>query len=179
MMLDRSDGSNARRHYDDGQQVSAVRRGVARVALLLLAAAGLYQGIWAQVAPRSFFEDFPGGMSWVAGDGPYNEHLTRDIGGLVNGLSVVAIVAAWSLSRTLLVANALGWLVYALPHLGYHLSQPLDEAGMQALNVLVLSSEIVLPVLGLLGASWGRRDHRASADVRLAHPENADARGLP
>ena len=60
-------------------------------------------------------------MSWIAAEGPYNEHLVRDIGGLVNGLSVVAIVAAWSLSRPLLVANALGWLVYGLPHLGFHL----------------------------------------------------------
>jgi hypothetical protein len=179
MMLDRAAGSVARRRHDDSmREVGPARRAVARVALLLLAAAGLYQGIWAQVAPRSFFEDFPGGTSWVAGDGPYNEHLTRDIGGLVNGLSVVAIVAALSLSRTLLVANALGWLVYALPHLGYHLSQPLDDADMQAINVLVLCAEIVLPVLGLLGAFWGRGEQRPTAGVRRTQPSTADARGL-
>jgi hypothetical protein len=129
---------------------------VARVALLVLAVAGLYQGIWAQLAPRSFFDDFPGGMSWVADDGPYNQHLVRDIGGLVNGMSVVAIVAACTLSSTLLVANALGWFVYAVPHLLYHLAHSLDDGGMQALNVVVLGSEIVLPLLGLLAVSWGR-----------------------
>ena len=159
-MLDHSPESTALRLYDAPEVVGDARRLVARVALLLLAALGLYQGVWAQVGPRSFFADFPGGMGWVAADGPYNEHLVRDIGGLVNGLSVVAIVAAWSLSRPLLAANALGWLVYAVPHLGYHLWQPLDDAGMQRLNVLVLSTEVVLPVLGLLGTSWSTRVSR-------------------
>jgi hypothetical protein len=175
-MLDHSEKSNATHLYDDAHgEAGDARRIVARVALLLLALAGLYQGVWAQVGPRSFFEKFPGGMSWIAVDGPYNEHLVRDIGGLVNGLSVVAIVAAWSLSRPLLAANALGWLVYALPHLGYHLREPLDDAGMQALNVLVLSGEVVLPVLGLVGASWGARESRAGRSHR-AHPSTAGAR---
>jgi hypothetical protein len=157
-MLDHSVEPTSIRLYDAPAEVGDGRRLVARVALLLLAGAGLYQGVWAQVGPRSFFEGFPGGgMRWVAVDGPYNEHLVRDLGGLVNGLSVVAILAAWSLSRPLLAANALGWLVYALPHLGYHLWRPLDDADMQVLNVLILSGEVVLPVLGLLGASWRTR----------------------
>ena len=173
-MLDHSDASKTTRRYEDASgEVGHARRLVARVALLLLAAAGLYQGLWAQVGPRSFFEQFPDGMSWIAVDGPYNEHLVRDIGGLVNGLSVVAIVAAWSLSRPLLAANALGWLVYALPHLAYHLSRPIDDAGMQAQNVLVLTSEVVLPLLGLLGASWS--EPRATTHSRRGDRTTPDA----
>src|SRR5690348_13415732 len=57
------------------------RSTVARAALSLLAVLALYQGIWAQLAPRSFFEGFPGGMGWIATEGPYNEHLVRDVGG--------------------------------------------------------------------------------------------------
>jgi hypothetical protein len=175
-MLDHSDESTTPHLYDDAPgEVGHARRLVARVALLVLAVAGLYQGVWAQVGPRSFFEKFPGGMNWIAGDGPYNEHLVRDIGGLVNALSVVAIVAAWSLSRPLLAATTAGWLVYALPHLGYHVRQPLDDAGMQVLNVLVLSGEVVLPVLGLLGASWGSELH-ATARGHRAHSSTADGR---
>jgi hypothetical protein len=162
-------------YVDRPGEVGLVRRVVARVALILLAAAGLYQGVWAQVGPRSFFEDFPGGVSWIASDGAYNEHFARDIGGLVNGLAVVAIVAAWTLSKPLLAANALGWLVYALPHLGYHLAHPLDDAGMQALNVLVLGSQVVLPALGLLGASWRRGEPRAPARDDRPEPSTADA----
>jgi hypothetical protein len=173
-MRNQSEEAKTTHRYDDAPgEVGKGRRLVARVALLLLAVAGLYQGLWAQVGPRSFFEQFPGGMSWIAADGPYNEHLVRDIGGLVNGLSVVAIVAAWSLSRPLLAANALGWLVYALPHFAYHVSRPLDESGMQVQSVLVLSAEVVLPVLGLLGASWGHDLHAATHD-RRAHPSTAD-----
>jgi hypothetical protein len=174
-MRDHSEEAKTTRRYEDTPgDVGEARRLVARVALLLLAVAGLYQGLWAQVGPRSFFEQFPDGMSWIAADGPYNEHLVRDIGGLVNGLSVVAIVAAWSLSRPLLAANALGWLVYALPHLAYHVSRPLDETGMQVQNVLVLSAEVVLPVIGLLGASWGHELHPSAPD-RRAHPSTAHA----
>ncbi len=173
-MLDHADEAHRTHPYADTPvDVGDTRRLVARVALLLLAVAGLYQGVWAQVGPRSFFEQFPGGMSWVAVEGPYNEHLVRDIGGLVNGLSVVAIVAAWSLSRPLLAANALGWLVYAVPHLAFHVIHPLDDAGMQALNVLILSGEVVLPMLGLLGASWGH-ELPVTARSQRAHPNTAD-----
>jgi hypothetical protein len=176
MMLDRQELSVARRQHEDPPEVGHIRRVVARVALVVLGAAGLYQGIWAQFAPRSFFEDFPGGVSWVAGDGVYNEHLTRDIGGLINGLAVVALVAAWTLSKPLLAANALGWLVYALPHLGYHLAHPLSGSGMQALNVLVLCSQVVLPVLGLLAVSWRQGELRAPArDEDHPQPIMADA----
>jgi hypothetical protein len=132
-----------------------VRMRTARIALVLLAAAALYQGLWAQLAPRSFYESFPGGVSWLVGDGPYNEHFVRDIGGLVNGLAVVAALSAWSLSRRLVVANAAGWLTYAVPHLVFHVVHPLDGAAMQGLNVVVLCSEIAFPLVGL----WGiRRD---------------------
>jgi len=143
------------------------RRLVARVALLLLAAAGLYQGLWAQFAPRSFYDDFPAGLTWVAVDGPYNEHLVRDVGGLVNGLGVVAIVAALWLSTPLLVANAVGWLVYALPHFVYHVNHPLAETSMQTWNVVVLTSEVVLPLLGLLGVgTLSRRQARIMEERR-------------
>ncbi len=138
-----------------------IRTAVARAALLLLAVAALYQGVWAQVAPHSFYQDFPGGMGWIANEGPYNEHLTRDVGGLVTGLGVVAIVAAWSLATPLLVANALGWLVYGVPHLLFHSIHPLDEVSMQVINVVVLSSEVLLPLLGLLAVGW----HEARPDT--------------
>jgi len=48
-------------------------------------------GAWAAAAPRSFFSSFPlPGHHWVAPLGPYNEHLTRDVGGLYLALFVVS-----------------------------------------------------------------------------------------
>ena len=58
-------------------------RTVSRVILALLAITSVQLGLWATFAPRSFYEDFPGGgRNWVAVDGPYNEHLVRDFGAL-------------------------------------------------------------------------------------------------
>jgi hypothetical protein len=133
-----------------GHEHAHTRAVGARTAWGLLAVLALYQGIWAQLAPRSFFDSFPGGMGWVATEGPFNEHLVRDVGGLVNGLAVVALVAAWTLSRTLAVAGALAWLVYGVPHLAFHVAHPLDDPSMQVINVVVLVTEVALPLLGLV-----------------------------
>jgi hypothetical protein len=146
-------------------QLSRPRLLIGTLALLALAAAAFYQGVWAQLAPRSFYEDFPAGLNWLAGSGPYNEHLIRDVGGLVNGLGVVAVVAAVTRSRTVLVATALAWLVYGLPHLAFHLDHPLPEGPMQALNAAVLVSEVALPVIGLL-ALWSLVPSRPSGTDR-------------
>jgi hypothetical protein len=168
----RPDSSRQTRKPDLGRHHGATtgaRRLVARLALLLLAAAALYQGVWAQFAPRSFYDDFPGGLGWVAVAGPYNEHLVRDVGGLVSGLGVLAIVTAVWLTTPLLVANAVSWLVYSLPHFAFHVAHPLEEAPMQALNVMVLTAEVVLPLAGLLAITAWRRPGPGSS-----HPLQAD-----
>ncbi|HTO00773.1 MAG TPA: hypothetical protein VL068_08885, partial [Microthrixaceae bacterium] len=79
-----------------------------RLALGYLALNSLVVGIWAQFAPRSFYDDFPGfGAVWVAVDGPYNEHLVRDVGGLNLALAVVLIAALVTLTPTLVMTAAI------------------------------------------------------------------------
>jgi len=92
-----------------------------KIALVVIAGGALLVGVWAQLFPRSFYDDFPGaGRVWVAVDGPYNEHLVRDVGGLQLALALVAIVAL--VSGSVLVARVAGGaaLVYGVPHLVYH-----------------------------------------------------------
>lgn len=94
---------------------------VRRVALVVIAGGTLLVGVWAQGFPRSFYDDFPAaGRVWVAVDGPFNEHLVRDVGGLNLALAVVAIVAL--VTGSVLVARAAGAaaLVYGVPHIAYH-----------------------------------------------------------
>ena len=80
-------------------------------------------GVWAQFAPRSFYDDFPGlGRAWVAVDGPYNEHLVRDVGGLNLALAAVLIVAMVTLSRPVIIAASIASLLYGVPHLVYHIA---------------------------------------------------------
>ncbi len=97
-------------------------RRIVRVALAILALVGIQVGLWAAFAPRSFYDDFPGsGRVWVAVDGPYNEHLVRDVGALNLALAVVAVVAFVTLSRAAVIAAGGAWLAYGVPHLVYHL----------------------------------------------------------
>jgi hypothetical protein len=123
-----------------------VRDRVVRVVLALWAVASVQLGIWATFAPRSFFDDYPGfGRHWVRVDSPYNEHLVRDFGALNLALAVVTIAALVTLSRPMVIAVAVAWLAWGVPHLVYHLRH-LDvyETSDQVLNVVLLAA---LPVL--------------------------------
>ena len=92
-----------------------------RVLLGVLTASATTVGAWAAFTPRSFYDDFPGlGQVWVAVDGPYNEHLVRDVGALNLALAAVTVCALLTLSRPAIIASALGWLAYGIPHVIYH-----------------------------------------------------------
>jgi hypothetical protein len=99
-----------------------MRETVLRIGLAVLAVPALIVGVWAAFAPRAFYDDFPGiGRTWVAPDGPYNQHLVRDVGALNLALVVITAVALVTLVPMLVRAVLAGWLVYSVPHLVYHL----------------------------------------------------------
>jgi hypothetical protein len=94
---------------------------VSRIGLIVLAATALPLGAWAVIAPRSYYDDFPGfGSQWISPDGPYNEHLMRDFGALNLALGVFTVCAAIWVLRPMVIAAALAWIVYPLPHITYH-----------------------------------------------------------
>jgi hypothetical protein len=114
-----------------------------RIALGYLALSSLQIGIWALFAPRSFYDGFPGfGRTWVAVDGPYNEHLVRDFGALNLALLVIFVAAAVTLSRPLVMTAALASLVWNVPHFSYHL---FNTDGLS-------SSDLVASLGGLLAS---------------------------
>src|SRR5438094_3454884 len=93
-----------------------------RVLLVIVAAGNGVVGLWASLAPHSFYDDFPGGgRHWVAVDGPFNEHLVRDFGALNLALALVLIVALVVGSRLLVTTAAGAALLFAVPHTLYHL----------------------------------------------------------
>jgi hypothetical protein len=132
----------------------ATSRLVQRILLVVLAITIAPVAIWASFAPRSFYADFPGGgRAWVAVDGPYNEHLVRDVGALDLALLVLAVYALVSLARPLVRATALAYLVSGALHLAYHLRHlDLYDTGDQIANAVGLA---VTPVVALvlLGAT--------------------------
>jgi hypothetical protein len=130
-------------------------RTVVRIALAILAVVGLQVGLWAAFAPQSFYDDFPGaGRIWVSVDGPYNQHLVRDVGALNLALAVVAIVAFVTLSRAAVLAAGGAWLAYGVPHLIYHLRHldPLDGADQVAVPVSLFLSVVLAAMV--LWTGW-------------------------
>ena len=128
-----------------------MRNGILRVALAILALVSVELGVWATFAPRSFFDDYPGlGRHWVSAYGPYNEHLVRDFGALNLALAVVTIAALITLGRPLVIAVAIAWLAWGVPHLVYHLRH-LDvfSTGDKVANVVGLAAVPVLAVVVL------------------------------
>jgi hypothetical protein len=122
---------------------------VARIGLGLLAVTALPIGVWAVIAPRSYYDDFPGfGRTWISPDGPYNEHLMRDFGGLNLALAIFTVCAAVWLLRPMVIAAALAWIVYPLPHVAYHAFNldhydTIDQVG-------ILAGLIVAPIVAIV-----------------------------
>lgn len=128
-----------------------------RVLLWATALIGAYVGGWAALDPRGFYDSFPGfGLIWVSIDGPWNEHLVRDVGTLYLGLAAATAFAAAQRSEAPAVVASrvigLAWIVFSIPHLAYH---ALHLGGLGVVDVVVqmvsLSSTVVLGGLLLLG----------------------------
>ena len=98
-------------------------RGLIRFALIYLTISLGLVAVWILIAPRSFYDDFPGGGSqWVSVLPPYNEHLERDFGAAQLGLAVLAALAALWMEQRVIQAAAISIAVAAVPHFVYHLT---------------------------------------------------------
>lgn len=119
-----------------------------RVVAVLAGLSFVGFGLWAFLAPRSFFEQ-------IAPWRPYNEHFLHDIGAFQVGLGAVLLLAAVS-SDALVVAlggAGIGSAMHALAHVIDRGSGGRD------------SDPITLAILAvvLLVAAWYRRGaHRAT-----------------
>jgi hypothetical protein len=128
-----------------------------RGGIAVLAVPPAWVGIWATIAPRGFYDDFPGaGHSWVSAVGAYDEHLVRDVGALYLGMLVLLALAWVWLDRRLVQAALASYAVAAVPHLVYH-ATALDNfsTGDAIAEIAVLALNVVLP-LWLLRVSASR-----------------------
>ena len=156
--------------------------------LVWFAAFGVGAGSWQLIATRSFYEDFPGfGRHWVSVDGPYNEHLLRDVGQGNLALGVVALVALGSGSVWAARATGLAALVANLPHQLYHQEHlhVLETTGDQVLQTVTLTlvsiTAVALTVLAFrLPADGGPRPAHGTAGrsgrTRAASPAGPGTR---
>ena len=122
-------------------------KGVRRLVLASLAIGVGVTGLWAWLAPESFYNDFIFGRGWVRLDGAYNEHLIRDVGALNLALAVVTGVAAYQPGRFLVRLVGVATLAFSVPHLAYHATamDPFTPGDVAAQYVLLLV-QVALPL---------------------------------
>ena len=139
-----------------------------RYGLIAVAVGQASTGLWALIAPRSFYGDFPAGRGgWVSATGPYNEHMTVDYGALSLALVTVLIAAAIVLERRLVLAAAGAYLVWSVPHFVYHLvTLDIYGTGDAIGNAVTLAATVVLP-LAIMWQAW-RTPGMAMAPARRA-----------
>ncbi|MGW0046327.1 hypothetical protein [Nocardia cyriacigeorgica] len=115
----------------------------------MLTIQGIVVGAWAVVAPRSWYTSFPGlGMRWISADGPYNHHLAADVGAFFLALAAVTGAALYYGDSLLARVAGLGWVVFGVPHLIYHLVHKPAEMGAGSFVLSVIAAAL-LPILGL------------------------------
>lgn len=116
-----------------------------RLALVALSVPSVLTGAWAVLAPRGWFDDFPGfDPRLVAAEPPFNEHLVTDAGAGLLASGIVLLVAAYLADgrsvRLGLVANA----TFVIPHSLWHSlnpSDPLTDAeNLQNAGLLVFNA---------------------------------------
>jgi hypothetical protein len=132
-------------------------RGWIRAGLIYLAVTIGVVAAWILLAPKGFYDTFPGGGShWVSALPPYNEHLERDFGAAGLGLAVLAALAAVWMERRVVQAAAVSLLVAGIPHLAYHATTTDHYSTKDNIGSLIgLSLDLLLPLAILYLASAG------------------------
>jgi hypothetical protein len=135
-----------------------------RILLVALGAPAVIIGAWAAFAPRSFYQDFPGfGQLWVRPDGPFNEHLVRDVGELNLALAFVTLAAVVWCTPLLVRLVAGAWLVEGIPHLVYHLRH-LDPLASNA-KISSIAGLAIVPVVALVLLALATDRGRSGATI--------------
>jgi AhpD family alkylhydroperoxidase len=132
--------------------------GLVRVLLAVFGAVQLINGLWALLAPRSFYAEFPFGRGWVELLPAYNEHLVRDVGGLYLTTAGLFVGAAAVMSRATVIIACASWLLFALPHAIYHAFNLDPFSASDAIaNAVVLTGAVLLPAWVLAAVTRRRR----------------------
>lgn len=139
-----------------------------RVLVALLGISNAAVGAWAVASPRGWYRTFPGfGHHWVSALGPYDEHLARDTGSGLLALGVLLVWAATAPRARLLRPALVASLVFAVPHLAYHVASAGDLASADnVVNIAMLALAVGVPA-ALLWASERAGEGSPRSDVGL------------
>jgi AhpD family alkylhydroperoxidase len=148
-----------------------------RAALAATGVTNFAVGAWAELDPHVWYSTFPGlGHHWVSAVGPYDEHLVRDVGASLMAIGVLLTWAALAPRARLLTPALVSTLVFAVPHLAYHVASAEHlSTGDNVVNLALLASMVVLPVWLLWAVRTGdqgprTRDQGSLGGMRLGEP---------
>jgi hypothetical protein len=125
-------------------------RALLRAGMWFLAFVEVTVGAVATLAPRSFYDYVP----WVDLAPPFSEHLMRDYGAMNLALGLVTAVAAATMDRVMVRTALLAYLLFAVPHLLFHVSHQHHHTTSEAVSETTALTIAVLLPLGLLALSW-------------------------
>lgn len=111
------------------------------------------QGVWAFVAPHSFFEA-------LATFEPYNEHFVRDIGAIQIGVGTAGVVGA--LRVRAVVVGLAGLVAFQVLHVVSHVVDR-HAGGRPGFDIPALSLVALITAVALGVALWHRGDDTPSA----------------
>ncbi len=131
-----------------------------RALLAALAVGSAAPGAWAALAPRSFYDDFPGPRSWVSELPPYNHHLVTDVGAFYLAFTVLFLWAALRPHPALVVPLCSAWGLFAAAHLGWHVTHLQGFGAADAMGQTVSLALVLATVLAALVLA--RRSQEAS-----------------
>ena len=126
-----------------------------RAGLWVLTAVEVVVGLVATFTPRAFYDYVP----WVDLLPPYSEHLTRDVGALSLSLALVLVVAATTMERRLVRVGLVAYLVFAIPHLIFHVMHLENFTTAAAIGQTAILAVAVLLPAALLFLTGRRRSN--------------------
>src|SRR5689334_16405490 len=103
---------------------------VLRIGMWFMAVVELAVGLVATLAPRAFYDYVP----WVDLAPPFSEHLMRDYGAMNLALGLVTAVAAITMDRVMVRTSLAAYLVFAVPHLLFHVTHHEHYTATQAIG---------------------------------------------
>jgi hypothetical protein len=137
-----------------------------RSLLGLLAILAIFVGLWAAALPASFYSSFPGfGLHWISSDGPFNEHLIRDVGALYLGFAAAAVSAMFTRSATPGRVIGIGWALFGVLHISYHLGHPEGSTFSRVATIVSLAVDLALGLLLLLPGRKSSANTTPTAEV--------------
>lgn len=114
-----------------------------------------FVGIWAYFFPQSFYDSFPGVFgSWVSVDGPFNEHLIRDVGAMYLALGGASVGSLFWRSDMAYRVLGIAWTIFGVLHFAYHAAHLEHLPVVDAVGEMIaLGVSLLLGILLLISRS--------------------------